>query len=99
MLFAGGPRWWGAVVSAASPIALGSSSGSLTLTLDENGVGGWCHVHLLVSGICTPLGAEALSTSLRISRHSSRRRRPASVGFSASRSYTPPYTASTSLGR
>lgn len=48
------------MVSANTPIKLSSSSGSLTLALDEKGVGGWCQVHLLVSGASRPLGAETL---------------------------------------
>jgi hypothetical protein len=48
------------MVTATTPIVLSSSSGSLTLTLDEKGVGGWCQVHLLVSGVRRPLGAEGL---------------------------------------
>jgi len=48
------------MVSAKTPIELSSSSGSLTLALDEKGVGGWCQVHLLVSGASRPLGAERL---------------------------------------
>jgi hypothetical protein len=46
------------MVTAATSIILSSSSGSLTLTPDEKGVGGWCQVHLLVSGVSRPLGAE-----------------------------------------
>jgi hypothetical protein len=48
------------MVTAAAPIVLRNSSGSLTLTLDEKGVGDWCQVHLLVSGMSRPLGAERL---------------------------------------
>jgi hypothetical protein len=48
------------MVTPATNIVLGSSSGSLTLTQDEKGVGGWCRVHLLVSGVSRPLGAERL---------------------------------------
>ena len=48
------------MVTAATPIVLSSSSGSLTLTLDEKGFGAWCQVHLLVSGVSRPLGAERL---------------------------------------
>lgn len=49
------------MVTTAPSIVLSSSSGSLTLTLDETGVGGWCQVHLLASGVCRPLGAERLT--------------------------------------
>ncbi len=48
------------MVSANTPIELSSSSGSLTLTVDEKGIGGWCQVHLLLSGASRPLGAERL---------------------------------------
>ena len=48
------------MVTAATPIVLSSSSGSLTLTLDEKGADDWCQVHLLVSGVSRPLGAERL---------------------------------------
>ncbi len=48
------------MVTTASPIVLSSSSGSLTLTFDEQGIGGWCQVHLLVAGVGHPLGAERL---------------------------------------
>ncbi len=48
------------MVSANLPIELSSSSGSLRLVPDEKGVGGWCQVHLLVSGANRPLGAETL---------------------------------------
>lgn len=48
------------MVTAAAPIVLRSSSGSLTLALYEKGVGGWCQVHLLMTDICRPLGAERL---------------------------------------
>jgi len=48
------------MVTAMSPIILNSSSGDLTLTLDEKGVGGWCQVHLVVSDASRPLGAERL---------------------------------------
>jgi len=48
------------MVNAKPPIELSSSSGSLTLALDENGVGSWCQVHLYVSGASRPLGAETL---------------------------------------
>lgn len=47
-------------MSAANPIVLSSSSGSLTLAIDEQGVGGWCQVHLLVAGVGRQLGAERL---------------------------------------
>jgi hypothetical protein len=48
------------VVTVASPIVLGSSSGSLTLALDEEGVGGWYKVHLVAEGVGRQLGAERL---------------------------------------
>lgn len=48
------------MVMAGTPIMLTSSTGSLTLTIDEEGLGGWCQVHLLVSGVSRPLGAETL---------------------------------------
>ena len=44
----------------AAAIVLSSVSGTLTLTVDEKGVGGWCQVHLIVSGVTRPLGAEGL---------------------------------------
>jgi hypothetical protein len=40
---------------------LTSASGTVSLSLDEQGVGEWCQVHLLVSGARRPLGAERLS--------------------------------------
>lgn len=48
------------MVTAAHPIVLSSSSGTLTLAIDEQGVGGWCQVHLLVAGVERRLGAERL---------------------------------------
>lgn len=47
-------------MTAVNPIVLSSSSGSLTLAIDEQGVGGWCQVHLLVAGVGRGLGAERL---------------------------------------
>ena len=38
------------MVAPATTIVLGSSSGNLTITIDGQGVGEWCHVHLLVPG-------------------------------------------------
>ena len=49
------------MVTILSPIVLASSSGNLTLTLDEKGVGGWCQVHLNAPGVSRPLGAERLN--------------------------------------
>jgi hypothetical protein len=44
-----------------APIVLSSSAGgNLTLTLDPKGLGGWCQVHLVVSDVDRPLGAERL---------------------------------------
>ena len=54
------------MVTADIAIVLASSSGSLTLALDEKGTGGWCQVHLLVAGVGRPLGAEQLKY---IARH------------------------------
>jgi hypothetical protein len=48
------------MVTTTTPIVLNSLSGSLTLTFDERGVDEWCQVHLLLSGVCRPLGAERL---------------------------------------
>lgn len=48
------------MVTVTGPIVLDSSSGSLVLSLDEEGVGGWCRVQLLVEGTGRPLGAERL---------------------------------------
>jgi hypothetical protein len=48
------------MVTPVSPIVLSSSTGNLTVTLDPQGVGGWCQVHLVVSGMTRPLGAERL---------------------------------------
>ena len=48
------------MVNTKPSIELSSSSGSLTIALDEKGIGGWCQVHLLVSGASLPLGAERL---------------------------------------
>jgi len=48
------------MVSTISGIHLTTSSGSLTVSPDENGVGDWCQVHLLASGERQPLGAETL---------------------------------------
>lgn len=48
------------MVTTANKIMLGSSSGDLTLTTDENGVGGWCQVQLRVPDGSRPLGAERL---------------------------------------
>jgi hypothetical protein len=45
---------------SATQIVLASSSGSLILSIDEKGVGGWCQVHLFVSGARRSLGAERL---------------------------------------
>jgi hypothetical protein len=47
-------------VTGASPIVLRSSSGSLALTVDEEGIGGWCKVQLLMGDVGRPLGAERL---------------------------------------
>ena len=44
------------------PLVLNSASGSLALTQDENGVGGWCQVHLATSGVRRFLGAETLGS-------------------------------------
>jgi hypothetical protein len=48
------------MVTGSLIMLLSSSSGDLTVTFDEQGVGGWCQVHLLVSGVSEPLGAERL---------------------------------------
>ena len=48
------------MVTANPIVVLSSSSGGLTITCDEQGLGGWCQVHLLVSGVSRPLGAERL---------------------------------------
>lgn len=48
------------MVTAAPLVVLSSSNGSLTLTPDEKGLGAWCQVHLFVSGVSRPLGAERL---------------------------------------
>ncbi len=48
------------MVNANAIVLRSSSSGDLTITYDEKGIGGWCQVHLLVSGIRQPLGAERL---------------------------------------
>ena len=47
-------------MTTVPPIELRSSDGSLILTLDEKGVGGWCQVHLVSSGVSRPLGAETM---------------------------------------
>jgi hypothetical protein len=51
----------GTLVAVASPIVLSTLSGGLTLTLDEEGVGGWCKVHLNIEGVDRELGAESLT--------------------------------------
>jgi hypothetical protein len=48
------------MVTASPIVLLNSASGDLTVTYDQKGVGGWCQVHLLVSGVSRPLGAERL---------------------------------------
>ena len=48
------------MVNPTTPIVLSSSSGTLTVTLDDKGVGGWCQVHLVESGESRALGAEML---------------------------------------
>lgn len=48
------------MVTVMSPIVLRSSSGILTITPDEKGVGGWCQAHLLLACESRPLGAETL---------------------------------------
>jgi hypothetical protein len=56
------------MVSVPNPIVLSASSGSLSLTIDEDGVGGWCKVHLLTERTDRPLGAERvkyIATQLR----------------------------------
>lgn len=42
-------------------LTLTSASGSLTLTVDSQGEGGWCRVELVTSDAARPLGAERLS--------------------------------------
>ena len=49
---------------ALSPIVLNSPSGSLAITTDERGVGGWCQVHLTQLGVSRLLGAERLKYSV-----------------------------------
>ena len=48
------------MVTGNPVVLLSSSSGDLTFTHDERGIGGWCQVHLLASGVSRPLGAERL---------------------------------------
>jgi hypothetical protein len=43
------------------PILLASGDVTLTITLDERGVGGWAQVALVSAGVRRPLGAERLS--------------------------------------
>lgn len=47
-------------MTARPIVLLRSSSGDLTVTHDEQGIGGWCQVHLAVPGASRPLGAERL---------------------------------------
>lgn len=49
------------MVTPCPLMLLSCSSGALTFTYDEKGVGGWCKVHLVVSGVSRPLGAERLT--------------------------------------
>jgi hypothetical protein len=37
-------------VTATEPVVLTSASGTLTLALDEKGIGGWCQARLLAAG-------------------------------------------------
>lgn len=76
-------------------IVLSSSSGNLRLTLDKNGVAGWCHVDLEVEGAPRRLGQSDSVTSPRASWHSSQTTRLSCAGYSASRTYIARRMAST----